>query len=131
MGNISFSYTATYNFTESVQILMDNSYWAAYHVLIPTVFVLAFSSRMLSLLAFYIQSKSEPAYLLQIFVASAEAFEAFSFTLSTATWYVWLEEKWGHMWFLKCYFCMFVGAHFANTMQMGGLFCSIFLTLRI
>lgn len=118
------------NFTTPVVAWGQAVYWTVYSGLIPCFFFLATTSRLVSVMAFYIQAKQESAYMFQIFVAIVEAFEACSFSFYIATRYFLCGlGRWGQIWFMKCYVCMFVDAHFSNTLQMTAMFCSVLMAL--
>lgn len=127
MANKSDPY-AYCNFSDSTKYLNEAAYWNTYAIFMPIYFVFGFTGRSLSLLAFYRQAKEESAYLFQIFVAIVELYGVVSFTWYTQARYLWSGiAKLGQNWFMKCWFCMFVDAHFHTQGQT--MMCSLMLTL--
>lgn len=105
-----------------------------YHILNPLYFVLTFGARLLSLVAFYFQAKTESTYLYQIFLTLAECFDAIVFTLASFSWHMLsgLEVgRLGHLWFKQCYICMFYDSHLAMPLQMGSILWCLILSVSM
>lgn len=98
----------------------------------PLYFFLSLSGRLISLLAIYEKSKTEEAYLYQIFVLTSESLEIVAYT-GYVILMKWLSGAGGSniLWFRRRYGCMWYTAHATPVVNNIFITCTELLTLAM
>src|SRR5687768_15915540 len=88
--------------------------YAAQQVITPLHFALGVPGHLLSLLAFYKQSKLEKAYTYQIYAVASELVEILGFDAMIFSYFYWSGAGgFGNPWFMSQYPLMWYSAHVA------------------